>query len=154
MDQLFILLTFRSFVLQFWFTVLWPKFPCLEWRTSKYVPLYILIGPMYINIEAHTQGTWYQTRATSTLRTPAHAPHIVRQSWQNFCQNCLMRAHTYVCMYICSMYTYDTIILYSVTLTYVHRMSQSEKETVGCVLLHMWQYLWDMNVHYDYIHWT
>ena len=37
---------------------------------------------------------------------------------------------------------------------YVHRMSQSEKETVGCELLCMLQYLWDMNICYDYVHRT
>ena len=35
-------------------------------------------------------------------------------------------------------------------------MSQLEKKIVGCKLLHTWQYqyLWDMNVHYDYVHWS
>jgi len=31
-------------------------------------------------------------------------------------------------------------------------MSQSEKQTAGPKLQHTLQYLWDMDIHYDYIH--
>ena len=41
----------------------------------------------------------------------------------------------------------------SVTLMYIHRMTQSEKLMVGCKPLCMQQYLQDMDIHYDYVHW-
>jgi len=68
----------------------------------------------------------YQMRATSTNTTA-----VVRQSWQNLFWNCLGCTGT---------------------LMYTHMMSQLEEETVGCKLLHTWQYLWDMNIHYNYVH--
>jgi len=36
---------------------------------------------------------------------------------------------------------------------YIHRMTQSEKLMVGCKPLCMRQYLQDMDIHYDYVHW-
>ena len=81
----------------------------------------------------------YQMRATCTLQVHAHAPCVVRHSWQNFCPNCLTRtcAHTYVHTYVRTRHIYLRYNnIESVTLMYVHRMSQSEKETVGCKLLH------------------
>ena len=72
-----------------------------------------------INIEAHTHGTSYQMRAMSTLHMCACTLCIVRQSWQNFCRNCLTcmhmhsnpwaHAHMYIYMYLCGMFTHGTI---------------------------------------------
>ena len=46
----------------------------------------------------------YQTRAMSTLHMCAHVLHVVRHSWQNFCQNCLM--HMCTCTHVHSWHLY------------------------------------------------
>ena len=97
----------------------------------------MLLKVKTINIEAHTGGTCvpdksneYPVRArTRAARIEAFLAKLLPKL-----PHARARANdcTYVRMYVARI---RTVQKYSVTLTYVHRMSQLEKDTVGCKLL-------------------